>query len=80
MISGGAHCGRCGKEWGGMRTAHCAACHVTFTGLTAFDAHRKGGKCAQPEDAGLVEAGRAYSCFGAPADPETAEWWADRAS
>lgn len=27
------------------RQAHCATCHVTFTGPTWFDLHRIGGKC-----------------------------------
>lgn len=26
----------------GSRICECAACHATFTGVTAFDAHRRG--------------------------------------
>jgi len=34
---------KCGKSWiqRGNRTGHCAKCHETFEGLTAFDAHQK---------------------------------------
>lgn len=50
-------CARCPNRWGGLRTAHCAACHNTFTGLTAFDRHRTGSHthgtrtCLDPETA-----------------------------
>lgn len=27
------------------RQAHCASCHKTFSGITAFDDHRVAGKC-----------------------------------
>ena len=71
----GTHgCTRCTNRWGGLNTAHCAACHETFTGLTAFDAHRTGSHakstrhCANPTDVGLVNAGRAYPCWGFPSD------------
>jgi hypothetical protein len=35
-------CARCHVRWGGLKTAHCAACHQTFTAITAFDKHRSG--------------------------------------
>ncbi len=35
-------CPRCHTTWGGANTAHCSGCCTTFTGLTAFDAHRTG--------------------------------------
>lgn len=40
----------CGKSWRqrGNRTGHCSGCHETFEGLSLFDAHRKGGVCADP--------------------------------
>lgn len=45
-------CAGCTSRWGGLRTAHCGACHVTFSGLTLFDKHRtaKGayGECIDP--------------------------------
>lgn len=33
---------KCGKSWEqhGNRTGHCAKCHETFEGITAFDAHQ----------------------------------------
>ncbi|HUO39155.1 MAG TPA: hypothetical protein VMU34_15565 [Mycobacterium sp.] len=56
-----------------MTTAHCPGCHETFTGRHAFEAHRIGHcengtrRCAHPTDAGLVDAGRGYPCWGSPA-------------
>ncbi|PPF56068.1 hypothetical protein C5B94_03875 [Clavibacter michiganensis] len=47
----------CGKSWRqrGNRTGHCAACHETFEGITAFDAHQAqqpdgSVKCRDPRD------------------------------
>lgn len=66
-------CWRCGNIWGGMNTAHCAACHETFTGITAFDRHRERptakkpfGSCQDPADAGLDMADRKYPCWTIP--------------
>ena len=72
------HCPRCPSRWGGLLTAHCAACHLTFTGITAFDKHREGSHitgryCITPEAAGLVLSSRAYPCYGMPG-PETEFW------
>lgn len=48
-------CGRCDARWGGTRTSHCGGCHQTFTGLSAFDAHRTGShakrSCLNPATA-----------------------------
>lgn len=41
-------CPRCDATWTGLAVCHCGACHRTFSGLTLFDAHRRGGKCADP--------------------------------
>lgn len=65
------HCARCTARWNGYLTAHCGACHETFTGITAFDKHRdgshtKGRYCRTPKDVGLVLSGRNYSCWGFP--------------
>lgn len=30
--------------------SHCAACGQHFAGVTAFDAHRKGGYCNEPSE------------------------------
>lgn len=45
--------GSCGLFWwqSGNRTSHCAACHLTFDNLSAFDRHRRHGKCLDPIDA-----------------------------
>jgi len=60
-------CGRCDARWSGYDTAHCASCHVTFTGVSGFDAHRKADQCRRPGEVGLspVE-GRAYEAWGRP--------------
>lgn len=52
--------GKCGKRWGGFNTCHCGGCHETFTGITAFDAHRVGGVCSWPVKVGLVLNARGY--------------------
>jgi hypothetical protein len=65
-------CTQCGAGWGGLKTAHCAGCHQTFTAITAFDKHRTGShpnatrQCLDPATVGLIDAGRAYQCWGAP--------------
>jgi hypothetical protein len=28
--------------------AHCSSCHITLSGVTGFDAHRRGGRCLDP--------------------------------
>lgn len=47
-------CGGCDKQWGGLKAAHCARCHLTFTTPLAFDAHQKNLSCLDPSSAGLV--------------------------
>ena len=49
-----ASCGRCSAQWSGTRIAHCAGCCRTFTGPSAFDAHRSVGRCVDPATVGLV--------------------------
>lgn len=48
----------CGASWTGTRTAHCGGCCLTFSSLTAFDAHQRGGRpgqiCRKPDEVGLV--------------------------
>lgn len=65
---------RTGCRWSGTSTAHCGACHETFSGIGPFDRHRRGkpgddryppGGCYYPGDTGLVLIeGRAYRCWG----------------
>lgn len=65
-------CPKCDGGWTGFNTAHCTGCHSTFTGITAFDKHRTGShakstrSCLDPDTVGLVDAGRAYPCWGLP--------------
>jgi hypothetical protein len=40
----------CGAAWTGALICHCAACHLTFTAIRCFDAHRRGGRCATPDE------------------------------
>lgn len=64
-------CGGCHRKWSGYRTCHCAAaCHETFTSVTAFDRHRPDpAGCADPAAVGLVQVDRAgYQVWGWP-DP-----------
>jgi hypothetical protein len=74
--SGMASCAMCGARWGGLRTAHCDACHETFTVVAAFDKHRagshtdRGRRCIDPAAVGLLDAGRAYRCWGFPGPGE----------
>lgn len=46
---------RCGAIWTGLGRCHCSGCHITVGGITAFDAHRRSGKCLKPKTIGLHE-------------------------
>lgn len=65
-------CAKCSNVWGGLKTVHCPACCATFTGIEVFDKHRTGSfindtrRCLPPDSVGLVDAGRAYPCWGYP--------------
>ena len=64
-------CIQCQGWWGELKTAHCTQCHRTFTTPANFDRHRTGSHtgartCIPPTEAGLVDAGRAYPCWGQP--------------
>lgn len=48
-------CGGCVSRWTGLRAGHCAECHRTFSGITAFDAHRSYDHCKDPAAVGLVD-------------------------
>lgn len=70
----------CGKQWTGLSTSHCGGCHETFTGISAFSAHRVGDgngdwHCSDPKDVGLVDAGRKYPCWREPVDESHAGWF-----
>lgn len=40
--------------------AHCSVCHRTFSGMWAFDKHRRDGRCLDPAELGLVERDRIW--------------------
>jgi hypothetical protein len=67
---------RCGARWSGLSTAHCGSCHVTFTSVTAFDRHRRGGRCLDPVEAGLEAKTRpgGYVAYGRVDDGRHPEW------
>jgi hypothetical protein len=79
--AGMGSCVRCPARWGGLKTAHCAACGETFTVVAAFDKHRVGSHtddsrhCVHPATVGLVDAGRAYPCWGFPGRGEYEGDW-----
>lgn len=41
-MSGPNSCGKCPARWHGQAMCHCRSCHLTFSGVTAFDMHRAG--------------------------------------
>ena len=47
-------CVRCGERWTGMSKCHCTGCHRMFKSAAAFDRHRRGLKCVDPEDCGMT--------------------------
>lgn len=46
--------------------AHCPTCHATFGGVTAFDRHRRDGRCVDPRALGMV---RRDGVWRQPMDP-----------
>lgn len=41
-------CSRCSFTWTGLRIAHCAGCHRTFSTPANFDIHRSRYRCHDP--------------------------------
>lgn len=67
--------GACGAWWSGEERSHCGGCHVTLTGLTAFERHRRGMRCNPPETVGLVAREKPFGLlWGMPA-PENGYAW-----
>lgn len=70
----------CGASWTGTRAAHCGGCCLTFSSLTAFDAHQRGGMpgriCRKPDEVGLVPVEKPYGVLwswpGADRNPHAA--------
>lgn len=62
-------CAKCRSEWSGLAAAHCAGCHLTFTGINAFEKHRLRGVCLLPSDRGLVlSPNKWFPAWGNPGD------------
>jgi hypothetical protein len=52
--------GACKQWWTGNERSHASCCCRTFTSLTAFDRHRKGGHCNAPDTVGLIARQKPY--------------------
>ncbi|MEH0542962.1 hypothetical protein QA802_07735 [Streptomyces sp. B21-105] len=52
--------GQCGAWWTGAERSHCGGCHLTYSSLTSFERHRKGGRCNDPASVGLVARQKPY--------------------
>lgn len=48
-----SHCTPAHINWVGTNKCHCASCCQTFSTVSNFDRHRKGGECLPPESAGM---------------------------
>ncbi|WP_442939219.1 FDXHR family putative zinc-binding protein [Nonomuraea sp. SYSU D8015] len=75
-------CGGCPAEWGGETRAHCSGCHRTFTGITAFDVHHKGGECWPPRQVGLeaLHTSGNQILWGKPREGELPAAWVKEAA
>lgn len=60
------------------RNAHCAVCHITLSGVSAFDRHRRAGGCVDPAALGFVKDRRGIWRYPAP-DPTARIIWPQRA-
>jgi hypothetical protein len=77
-LSAGVRHPGCGACWTGARTAHCPRCHLTTSGIRAFDAHQRitGGivQCLPPDKAGLVASVRTWGVLWALPVQDAAPW------
>lgn len=54
-----ASCGGCQETWSGLRIAHCATDHHTFSCVSNYDLHiTKGFQHLEPSEVGLVQNSR----------------------
>jgi hypothetical protein len=71
--------GVCGSVWSGAGAAHCGACHVTFSSLTAFDRHQRAADgrlvCVAPAEVGLVGAERPWGVLWSLPAPVGPSFW-----
>lgn len=49
-----ANCNGCTQTWTGLKYAHCASCHETFSTVGNFDRHRRSGVCISPQGCGMT--------------------------
>jgi hypothetical protein len=55
------------------KQAHCGVCHMTFSVVSHFDRHRRGGVCSTPESLGLTSArGGVWAMYGVNGGRN---WW-----
>lgn len=57
------------------RRSHCGACHRTFSVISNFDLHRRGGRCVDPAAVGLSEKAGIWARWNSGSDNK---WWNDR--
>lgn len=76
-----ARCAGCGAEWVGLKLAHCATCHRTFTSVDAFDRHRIGSQAARRCDVSGMRRNRRGHYVRGGRERRAASTWAtgDRA-
>jgi hypothetical protein len=76
----GITCGTCGARWTGQRVSHCGGCHITTSGISAFDAHQTIHGCRNPADVGLVPVVKEWGTLWTQPVREGAdrEWWKKR--
>lgn len=63
---GAITCSGCDNWWTGLNSAHCSACHTTFTGIGGFDMHRRDYQCLQHATIGLIPADREWEGWQRP--------------
>jgi len=77
-LSVSVHHPACGAYWTGARTTHCAACHLTTSGIHAFDAHQRVTdgilRCLPPDVAGLVPSVRPWGVLWTLPVQDSAPW------
>ena len=72
-------CSSCGARWQGEAICHCTTCHMTFTAIGGFDAHRYGShehdtrRCYNPDQ--MKARGYEPNERGHWRKPGTDEWW-----
>lgn len=60
----GTNC--CDAWWTGLSAGHCSVCGHTFTSVSGFDKHRRGGRCLDPATVGLAPADKPWPGWSWP--------------